>query len=156
MPKRQLPLIILCGMLPIGGCMMHRAALWITDGSTGSRLQFGYGAARGSTVPLDAMDWIRVAACPGAPEGRVVWEATAAQGPRNYAGTFTYGSPPVGFRTQTGPVPLTPGCYVAELSGEGTTAGICFTIDPNSRVAEFSPHGSTICADSSVSKRDDG
>ena len=117
-------------------CTMRRSAVWIADASSAADLRFGIGRTRGSTEPLDNLNFVRVAACGVGPNERgvgerILWLATGHASPESLAGEFRYGEPPRGLVTRQGPLPLTPGCYVIDISGEGISSGACFTVSPS-------------------------
>jgi hypothetical protein len=110
---------------------MRRAVLWIIPGSTADALTFGLAQARGSKEAVESFDWVRVATCDDPNRHQdILWEASGSSLPQGIAPTrIRYGVAPPRFRTEKGPRPLTPGCYVAHVSGEGVSAAAHFLVD---------------------------
>jgi hypothetical protein len=129
-----------CALLAFG-CTMRRGEVWVVPGSSRDDLRFAIGESRGSDKPIDNLNFVRVSACGVSPSEtrvgeRVMWTAGGAAAPQALAGTFAYGRPPAGLRTERGPEPLLPGCYVVEISGAGISGADCFEIDERGTVRE--------------------
>ena len=94
------------------GCM-RPSAVWVEPGSTRENLRFSIGKKRGSHVPIDNLNIVRVSAC-GVGKGertvgeRVLWLASGFASPDALAATFVYGYPPHGLNTRHAPETCSP------------------------------------------------
>lgn len=126
------PRAALLAALILMGCP-EKSAVWIVDGSTATRLEFGIGRTRDDPRGFET-DGIRVFRCDGPSAGEgAVWAAsvdTVGPGPVK---RVVYGDPLPGWRSVQGPSPITPGCYRAAISGTGRTE---FEVKPDGSVVE--------------------
>lgn len=110
-------------LLPVVWACPQRTEVWVARGSKASDLMFVFGRERGREAPV-ALGMVTVHACADSVGGRAgvnaLWHVVAPGAAREVSRT-RYGEPPPGFQATARARPLAPGCYVAEISGTGTT-----------------------------------
>ena len=120
---RRLRTVGLVALLPAAAACPQRTAVWIAPGATRADLTFVLGRERGQEAPV-ALGSVVVYACAdsigGPAEARAMWYTRVPDRAREVS-RVRYGGTLPGFTVPVGARPLTPGCYIAEISGTGVT-----------------------------------
>jgi hypothetical protein len=131
---------VMLGALMLTACP-QKTAVWIPGGSSIGSLVLRFGPERGRDGDV-ALDVVRIYKCAdsagvgGAAADRgAMWVLYAADRGQMVS-SLRYGETPVGFRSAVGPVPLAPGCYIAQISGTGRTR---FRVGSNGGVSDEGP-----------------
>ena len=117
-------------VLTLGACTPQANTLWIESGSTSEHLVFGLGVTQDGPA-IDQFGVLRVSHCDGPKVGKgAVWVLSqVVEGPPPTA--VVYAQVPVGYVSDQGPEPLSPGCYEAYA----TTGGqVRFFVDPGGAI----------------------
>lgn len=105
----------------LAGCPQD-TEVWIAAGSSADAVMLSFGRTRERAEDVAIGD-VTVAACSDSAQSRLgatLWRVTSPSGAR-LLHQARYGETPGGFRIETGPTRLAPGCYIALISGTGRT-----------------------------------
>lgn len=114
-----LPLAVLLTTVMLTGCPKP-TAIWLSKASKPGKIVFGIGSERGKTGGI-LVNQIRVDRCQGLNSSNnddAMWVLSTTEGSQDLK-QLVYGETPAGFEATYGPLPLTPGCYVAHNPGKG-------------------------------------
>ncbi len=103
------------------GCPQE-TAVWVTSGSVAPPLVFRLGPKRGSQSNV-SLGMLTVFRCLGDDPSRIgdtVWKVRSSDTAQPIL-EVSYGALPIGFVAAVEATPLTPGCYVVQISGTGRT-----------------------------------
>jgi hypothetical protein len=102
---------VLLASLAAQSCTSPRA-LWVEDGSREDHLIIGHSTKRGGAAPA-FFSTLLVEECGIRPHepGPRYWAVSQSESHVEYPTRITYGVTPKGFRIDTGPRPLHPGCF---------------------------------------------
>jgi len=95
----------------------RKAAIWVAPGSSTDSLVFDLGPVPGEGGSI-AVSRIAVFACSDSTANRlgaVMWDASTTAGRAQALDHVHYGILPPDFKSKVEPIPLKPGCYVAEI-----------------------------------------
>lgn len=117
------------------GCP-ERSAIWVREGATARRLEFGIGRYRDDQRGFPT-SYLRVYSCEGPAAGKgAAWIINSDTAQTHTVNWVIYGELPPGWTLVEGPAKLKPGCYRAAISGTGLTE---FQVDPDGNITEVKP-----------------
>jgi hypothetical protein len=122
---------ISCGFVLTSGSP-QRSAVWVESGSTVTHLIFGLGKDRAHPGSAD-IGVVRVYRCDGSSTGDGAMWVLESNGATKRVERIVYGDSPAGFVSDQGPRPLSPGCYLVDVSGSGQTQ---FEVGVNGAISE--------------------
>lgn len=117
MNSAPLGLLAAAMTLVLLGCP-ERSAVWIETGSTADSLVFGVGRTAHGPPPAN-LHGLTISPCNADGTSKTAAWAIARTSATPVPGRIAYGHAPLGYTTIAGPLPLTPGCYLAADAGSG-------------------------------------
>ena len=111
-------------------------AVWLPHGATSSSLAFELGYEQGVSEPIDLRE-LRVHVCgtnSASRMGVAIWIISRETNER--LSQVRFGETPMGFKSESKPPNLTPGCYIVQISGTGRMK---FQVLNDGRVVDLGP-----------------